>query len=86
MKPLRFHWRNLARHGVEAEDIEECFFNRHLLFRNPQGGKDEYKVIGKTNSGQFIEFVYHDRGTHWFVFHAMPARPADVKLYRRKVK
>ncbi len=86
MKPLRFHWHNLARHGIEAEDIEECFFNRHLLFRNPQGGKSEYKVIGQTDAGQFIEFVYDDRGNHWFVFHAMPARPADVKLYRRKVK
>jgi hypothetical protein len=86
LKPLRFHWRNLARHGVEAEEIRQCFSNRHLLFRNPQGGKKEYKVIGKTDAGQFVEFVYEDKGEYWFVFHAMPARLADIKLYRRKVR
>ena len=86
VKPLRFHQRNLDRHGIDEEEIRECFSNRHLLFRNPQGGTNEYKVIGKNNGGQFVEFVYEDRGDHWFVFHAMPARPADVKLYRRKVR
>ncbi len=86
MKPLRFHRRNLARHDVGEEEIRECLFNRHLLFRNPQGGTKTYKVIGKTDAGQFLEFVYEDKGDHWFVFHAMPARQADVKLYHRKVK
>lgn len=86
MKPLRFHWRNLARHGVDEEEIRQCFSNRHFLFKNPRGGIKEYKVIGKTDAGRFLEFVYEDKGSHWFVFHAMPARPADVTLFRRKVR
>lgn len=86
MKPLRFHWDNLARHGIEEEEVHECFFNRHLLLRNPRGGIKTYKIIGKTDAGRFVELVYEDQGSHWFVFHAMPARPADVKLYRRKVR
>ncbi len=71
---------------VEEEEIRECFFNRHLLFRNQRGGVKEYKVIGKTGVGRLLEFVYEDKGDYWFVFHAMPARPAGVRLYRRKVR
>ena len=71
---------------MNAEEIRECLSNRHLLFKNPRGGSKEYKVIGKTDAGQFLEFVYEDRGDYWFIFHAMPARSADVKLYRRKVR
>jgi len=32
MKSLRFHWRNLARHGIEAEEIKECLLNHHFCF------------------------------------------------------
>ncbi len=83
MKPLRFHRRNLARHGVDEEEIRQCFSNRHFIFKNPRGGIKEYKVIGKTDAGRYLEFVYEDKGIHWFAFTAMPARTGDVTLFRR---
>lgn len=87
---IKFHHKNISKHNIDPEEIIECFYNKNLLFTNPKSNKfsqyKTYKVIGKTNSGRFIEFVFEKQEDCYYVFHANNATPNDVKLYKKKVK
>lgn len=87
---INFHYNNIRKHNIEPEEIVECFYNKKLLFTNPNAKKTDkyktYKVIGKTNSGKFIEFVFEKQESSYYVFHANNATANDIKLYKKKVK
>jgi hypothetical protein len=54
--------------------------------RNPAGERGTYLVVGRCFGGRFLEAVFEDRGDHWWVFHAMTARPRLVRLFRKRMK
>jgi hypothetical protein len=86
MKPIRCHEGNLEKHGVDESEVLECLASRHLRLRNPSGARGTYLAIGKTFGGRFLEMAFEDRGDHWWVFHAMPARSRYVRLFRKRSK
>jgi len=87
---ISFHYKNIDKHNILPDEIIECFYNKHLLFTNPKASRTDpfktYKVIGKTDSGRFIEFVFEKQKDNYFVFHANQATDKDIKLYKKKVK
>lgn len=65
-KWLEFEWDEhntieLLQHSIEPSEAEECFYNKHEVFRNKKkpGRKYEtYKLIGKTNSGKKLLLIF----------------------------
>ncbi len=85
MKPLRFHYDNLAKHGVSEQEVEECLVKgkRKVLLKV---GRRKYQVIAQTAAGRYLEIIFKELSQERFVFHAMDARARDIKLWRRKGK
>ena len=83
---FKFHYNNISKHNILPDEIIECFYNKHLLFTNPKAKKTDvfksYKVIGKTDSGKFIEFVFEKQKDSFYVFHANNATAKDINLYK----
>jgi uncharacterized DUF497 family protein len=48
-------------HDVRPEEVEECFFNRHLRKRKPKA-VDRWYLFGRTDGGRPLFIVYQDRG------------------------
>ena len=85
MKPLEFHYANLAKHGVSPEEVQECLERgKKRYYRRIRRGV--YQVIAQTASGRYLEVVFEDRAEERYVFHAMNARLQDIKLWKRRGK
>ncbi len=74
---IRYHYENLAKHGVLPNEVDECFDDKRKVLRAATGA---YWLIAKTQVGRLLEIGFikepNDSG---FVFHAM-----DAKYYQRK--
>lgn len=82
---LRFHYKNLAKHGVSIEEVVECF-------EDPKGWKERsrdnsYSRTGKTHRGRLLEVAYDKlHSMEYFVFHAMNAKMAQQRRYKKRNK
>jgi hypothetical protein len=85
MKPIRFHHDNLAKHGVSPQEARDCLLSRRPKYLR-RARRGLYQVIAQTGAGRYLELLYEDRSEELYVFHAMDARPAQVKLLKRKGK
>lgn len=47
-------------HGVRPEEVERCFFNRHLRKRKPRSA-DRWYLFGRTDGGRALFVVYQER-------------------------
>jgi hypothetical protein len=45
----------LVKHGLQAYEVEECFYDPNLKLRVAQSGK--YHLYGRSESGQYIFVV-----------------------------
>ena len=66
MPAWEFEWdeyneEKVASHGVQPEEVEQCFFNRHLHKRKP-GSADRWYLFGRTDGGRALFVVYQNRG------------------------
>jgi len=86
MKSIRFHFANLAKHGVEPEEARECILGRgrKYLQRVRKRAPRVYQLIAQTASGRFLEIRYEEHRTSLYVFHVMDARPYQVRLLRQR--
>ena len=75
------------RHGVPESDFVEAMQRRHLKFRIGRGGQAVYEIIGRNAAGQYRHFLYRALldGT-LKVFHMMPAKETQKRLYRRRFR
>jgi uncharacterized DUF497 family protein len=48
-------------HGVKPEEVEQCFFNRHLRKRKPRS-VDRWYLFGRTDGGRALFVVYQSLG------------------------
>lgn len=81
---LRFHYENLSKHGVTPEEVEECFHDERRLTRRIG---DIYWLIAKTEAGRRLHFGYRkEKNNSYFVFHSMPARKYEHRLYKSRDK
>jgi hypothetical protein len=85
MKETRFHYDNLAKHGVSEEEVLECLQSTRPQYKH-KARRGVYRVIAQTAAGRYLELLYAESSEERFVFHAMDARPRQVKLLKRKGK
>lgn len=65
-RSIEFEWDEynldeIARHHVGYEEAEECFFNRHQVFRNKKkAGRryDTFKLSGRTDAGRSLLLIF----------------------------
>jgi uncharacterized DUF497 family protein len=48
-------------HAVTPEEVEQCFFNRHLRKRKPRS-VDRWYLFGRTDGGRALFVVYQSFG------------------------
>lgn len=81
---LRFHYENLAKHGIEPEEVTECFADDKRLVRRIGA---IYWLIGKTEAGRLLQIGYRkEEDKTYFVFHAMTARDYERRQYKSRGK
>jgi len=85
MKTSRYHYGNLAKHGVTVQEIKECLRRGSVKYLRRVGYR-KYKVIAQTLSGRYLEVMYLDFPEDRFVFHAIDAKPRHIKLFKRRGK
>jgi uncharacterized DUF497 family protein len=77
MTELRFHYQNLAKHGLTSDEVEECFLDSRRIVRRIG---DVYWLVGKTQMGRLLQVGYRKEGDRtYFVFHAMAARDYEKR-------
>jgi|AGTN01.2.fsa_nt_gi hypothetical protein len=52
---VKFHIENLSKHGVNPEEVEECFSDELRLIRRIG---TNYWLIGKTEAGRLLQIGY----------------------------
>jgi uncharacterized DUF497 family protein len=67
MSAWEFEWdeeneEKVLSHGVQPEEVEQCFFNRHLRKRKPRSA-DRWYLFGRTDGGRALFVVYQNRGS-----------------------
>ena len=68
-KHLEFEWDEynldeLAGHSVGYLEVEECFYNRHSVFRNktkPRRNYETFKLEGQTDAGRRLLVIFFVR-------------------------
>lgn len=63
MKIRYFEWDDdnedhIARHGVETDEVEEVFVDRHRLYRSREG---RYVAMGRSAAGRYLFVVFEKR-------------------------
>jgi hypothetical protein len=85
MKELACHRDNLAKHSVSEQEARECFDPGKPKYLR-KVGPNRYQLIAQTRAGRYLELIYKELPKQRFVFHAMDARPRDIRLLQRKGK
>jgi hypothetical protein len=85
MKEIQVHADNIAKHGITENEVLECFRAGQRKYKR-RAGRNVYRLISQTSAGRYLELLYSERATEWFVFHAMDARPRDIKLFKYRGK
>ena len=88
MRIAYFEWddgnlAHVARHSVDADEVEEAFLGRHHPFRTKEG---RYILLGRSGTGRFLLVVFQWQGDG--IVRAVTARDmtaAEKRLYRRKL-
>ena len=85
MRKIEVDEDNIAKHGVSEEEVRECLNSIGIkYFRKAR--RDAYQVIAQTLAGRYLEVIYKIRPNLVQVFHAMDARPWQIKLLKRRGK
>jgi hypothetical protein len=85
MKPIRFHWDNIHKHSVSANEVLECLASKRPKYVR-KARRGVYLVVAQTAAGRYLEILFEDRPEERFVFHAMTARPAWIRLVKKRGK
>lgn len=81
---FKFHYRNLAKHSVSPEEVEECFADTRKLVR---AGSGAYWLVAKTEAGRLLEIGFaKEPDDSAYIFHAMDAKSHQRKQYRKRGK
>ena len=90
MLAWEFEWdehneEKVTLHGVQLEEVEQCFFNRHLRKRKPRS-VDRWYLFGRTDGGRALFVVYQDKGENLIrPITAYDLSPAFRKKYGKKI-
>lgn len=82
MKEVEVHLDNVAKHGISPEEAVSCLTAGKRRYLR-KVGRDVYQVIAQTPAGRYLEVLYKELPDKRFIFHAMDARPRDIRLLNR---
>ncbi len=79
---------HIAKHGIEAYEAEDIFFDDDNLGTHAYNTDDEkrYGILGKTEEGRILKIIYTLRGGNIRVISAMTANKSQTKRYRNNQK
>lgn len=89
-QPIRFTWdegnqeKNLRKHGVSIQGIEETFFDpakKLLAGKLHSGGEARYVLLGKTKRGRVLFVVFTIRGENIRAISARDLNRKERPLY-----
>ena len=80
MKGTRFHFDNLADHGVAPFEAEEALYDGWRLRRRDG---DNYEVLGRTGDGRYLQLVVTDLPDYIWVFHGREMKDREKQRYHR---
>ena len=89
MAVQEFEWdeeneEKVLSHGIRPEEVEQCFFNRHLRKRKPKS-IDRWYLFGRTDGGRALFIVYQKRGDIARPITAYDLPPAFRRKYGQKI-
>ena len=78
--------KNLMKHGIRCEEIEECFDDEPVIYRDFYHSEREerYICLGKTGKGRLLFIVFTLREEKVRVISARPANQKERSLYHEK--
>lgn len=80
---IKFHCKNLDKHNVSPEEVEEALADFNGWTEKAKGGA--YVHLGKTDQGRLLELAFRRLDNDSiFVFHAMDAIGSQQKRYKKR--
>jgi len=92
-EPVTFEWdegnerKNLERHGVTRQEIEEAFFDpQKKLLENPlySGSEERYVLLGETREGRLLFVVFTMRNQKIRAISARDLNRRERPLYEEE--
>lgn len=92
-EPLEFQWdrenteKNLVKHGVSNEEIEEAFFDENrVTFTDVlhSGSEERFRLVGRTYKGRLLFVVFTIRNHVIRVISARDINRKEEYLYYEK--
>jgi len=78
--------REMARHGVVSDEVEQLTSNRNRVLRNPRGETGSILLVGETDGGRLltVPLAPTDDPTTWRPATAFDAGPHHRALFDRR--
>ena len=75
-------WKNEVKHGVTAEEIEQCFNNPPFVIFPHKRVADRRVLLGKTFGGRYLFVVFQHKSNSEV---ARPIHARDMKMNERQI-
>ena len=74
-------WKNEIKHGVTAEEIEQCFSNPPFVVFPHKKVSDRFVLLGRTFGGRYLFIVFHHKSDEI----ARPIHAREMKINERRI-
>jgi hypothetical protein len=86
MRIAAFEWddgnlSHIARHRVDADEVEEAFLGRQRLYRTKEG---RHILLGRSGTGRYLFVVFEYSSGTARPITARDMTDSEKRLYRRK--
>lgn len=75
---------NMAKHGIDFEDVISLFAKTHFTKESDRGGEKRFVAVGEVN-GRILTVVYMIRGDRYRIISARKARKNEQEAYRKAI-
>jgi uncharacterized DUF497 family protein len=80
-------WKNEIKHGVTAEEIEQCFNNPPFVIFPHKTYKDRRVLLGRTLGGRYLFIVYQHKSDEIArPIHAREMKKNEKGIYEKQTR
>lgn len=80
-------WKNEIKHGVTAEEIEQCFNNPPFVIFPHKKFLDRRVLLGRTFGGRYLFIVYQHKSDETArPIHARNMKTNERRIYEKQTK
>ncbi|MFC1824612.1 BrnT family toxin [Thermodesulfobacteriota bacterium] len=80
-------WKNEIKHGVTAEEIEQCFNNPPFVIFPHKKHSDRLVLLGQTFGGRYLFIVYQHKSKEIVrTGHARDMKKSDKEIYEKQTR